>query len=487
MKPSRIIRADTLRIDPTAEKAAKLLTFVRAFRELAVNVAQEQWRLVFTTGKVAAFHPGDKALNLICGAAPVQMARAQVSEQIGGWLSNRANEFAEAVQNSTLEPAVKHQLHALNRASAIYRPGVFTMRGGIEIAPETRRLARNIMRAMMNRHRKPNLRNISPRLDVRVAQLQKPEKAFSADRWLKLKLIGQTAFFIPVFAHVHHLTRGGKDCAAVQIVSNEDGLGLRVFTDVAEPFAASKAAYQPERESLCIDFGLRTLFATDEGDLLGRDWLTRLRKYDAKLQPIAKAMQKAGKKPRESRRFRALAEDVRGFVKTEVNRVFNRLIEARKPAHLILEKLNFQNQNLSRRLNRILGNCGRAVIKAKLADLEERLGVTSEEVNPAWTSQECEVCHYVSKNNRNGDAFKCCCCGYKAHADVSASRKFRSRRSGQPGAVTARTKMGALAHLFARWSEWLTTQVRVDRGELLRRSSFGRLKGEQIASFVQKQ
>ena len=156
MKPSRIIRADTLRIDPTAEKAAKLLTFVRAFRELAGNVAQEQWRLVFTTGKVAAFHPGDKALNLICGAAPVQMARAQVSEQIGGWLSNRANEFAEAVQNSTLESAVKHQLHALNRASAIYRPGVFTMRGGIEIAPETRRLARNIMRAMMNRHRKPN-------------------------------------------------------------------------------------------------------------------------------------------------------------------------------------------------------------------------------------------------------------------------------------------------------------------------------------------
>jgi hypothetical protein len=47
--------------------------------------------------------------------------------------------------------------------------------------------------------------------------------------------------------------------------------------------------------------------------------------------------------------------------------------------------------------------------------------------------------------------------------------------------------MGALAHLFARWSEWLMTQVRVDRGELLRRSSFGRLKGEQIASFVQKQ
>lgn len=487
MKPHRIIRADTLRIDPNAEKTAKVLMFIRAYRRLAVKVGREQWRLVFTTGKPAAFYPGDKALNLICGAAPVQMARPQVAEQISGWLSNRANEFAKLVQNSTLAPAIKHQLHTLNRASAIYRPGVFTMRDGTGIAPETRRLARTIMRGIRNRHRQPNLRNISPRLDLRVAQLQKPTKASTADFWLRLRFIGQKAFCIPVFDHAFHRNRGGMDCTAVQFVTSPAGLGLRVFTDMTEPFAAAKAGYEPKCETLSLDFGLRTLFATDEGDFLGRDWLTKLRRYDAKLQPMARHMQRIGKKPRDSKRYRALVADLRGFVKTEINRVINRLIAMRRPAHLILEHLNFQNQNLSRRLNRLLGNCGRAIIKAKLADLEERLGVTSEEINPAWTSLECEGCHYVSKNNRNGDEFACLCCGHKAHADVHAARKFRSRRSGQPGAVTARTKMGALAQLSEQFGEWLKTQANgvrnssVRRGDLLKRSSFVRLKSDQIA------
>jgi putative transposase len=487
VKSSRIIRADTLRIDPNGEKVAKVLAFIRAYRKLAVCLGREQWRLVFETGKAAAFHPGNKTLNLFCGAAPVQMARPQVSEQISGWLSNRGNEFSSAVQTSTLPLLTKHQLHVLNRANAIYRPGLFTMRDGTVITPETRRLARSIMRGIMAKHRKPNLRNISPRLDVRVAQLQKAETAHHADFWLKLKFVGQKAAFLPVHDHPYRALRAAPLCRAVQLVTDANGLGLRVFSDVTESFAQNRAAYQPRTDVLCMDFGLRTLFATDEGDLLGRDWLTHLRRYDAKLQSIARHMQRIGRKPRDSKRFRAIVQDVRGFVKTEVNGIINRLIERRKPAHLVLEKLNFRNRTLSRRLNRILGNCGRTIIKAKCVDLEQRLGVTSEEINPAWTSLECEICHYVSKDNRNGDKFACLCCGHEAHADVHAARKFRSRRSGQPGAVTARTKMGALAELSQRFGEWLKTQAdgvrnsSVRRGDLLKRSAFVRLKSDQIA------
>ena len=45
-------------------------------------------------------------------------------------------------------------------------------------------------------------------------------------------------------------------------------------------------------------------------------------------------------------------------------------------------------------------NCGRSIIQAKLADLEDRFGITSTEVNPAYSSQSCNACGYVDKRNR---------------------------------------------------------------------------------------
>lgn len=74
------------------------------------------------------------------------------------------------------------------------------------------------------------------------------------------------------------------------------------------------------------------------------------------------------------------------WIRTEVGRVLNVLVAAKRPAALILERLNFQNPALSRRLNRIIQNCGRAVIRAKQAGLEDHYGITSKEVNPAYTS-----------------------------------------------------------------------------------------------------
>jgi putative transposase len=72
-----------------------------------------------------------------------------------------------------------------------------------------------------------------------------------------------------------------------------------------------------------------------------------------------------------------------------VGRVLNALVASRRPAALVLERLNFQNPALFRRLNRIIQNCDRAVIRANLADFQDRYGIVSEEVKPAYTSQTC--------------------------------------------------------------------------------------------------
>lgn len=99
-------------------------------------------------------------------------------------------------------------------------------------------------------------------------------------------------------------------------------------------------------------------------------------------------------------------------------------------AHLVLERLDFRGSGLSRRMNRLLTNCGRSVLRAKLKDLKERFGITFADVNPAYSSQTCSCCGHVSKTNRKAqDRFACGACGKIIHVDVNGSRNLAGGRS----------------------------------------------------------
>ncbi|OZB20378.1 MAG: hypothetical protein B7X55_00560 [Rhodobacterales bacterium 34-62-10] len=193
-----------------------------------------------------------------------------------------------------------------------------------------------------------------------------------------------------------------------------------------------KGAWRPLREELALDFGLSTMFATPDGDLLGRTWFDQLKKHDARINGLARRLQSQEIRPNRSRRYRARVTTFRGFIKAEIGRVLNRLIKMKRPAHIVVEKLDFTAPGLSRRLNRILARSGRKVIREKLKDFEERYGITHREVNPAYSSQTCSNSHcgHVAKANRKSQAqFACASCGHKIHADVNAARNLESGRS----------------------------------------------------------
>ena len=110
--------------------------------------------------------------------------------------------------------------------------------------------------------------------------------------------------------------------------------------------------------------------------------------------------------------------------------MLNRLVALKRPAHIVIEKLDFRAPGLSRRLNRILARSGRKVIREKLRDFEERYGITFAEVNPAYSSQTCSACGYVDKANRKSQSeFSCRGCGHEINADVNAARNLESGRS----------------------------------------------------------
>jgi putative transposase len=451
-------RTDLLASNLTTSKKEAVLVLLRAYRKGAVRLGREQWRLFFETGRFNKNFDEDKVtFAAVVGAANrVQMRRRQVVGQLQGWVSNRVNEFRDTVNRSTLDPATKHMLHTVNVLGAWFSRADVRMKDGVPIPGDVRKLARSIMRHCMDRHRRPNLARISMRLDHRSGSIARPVKATQDGKvawWIRLStMTPRKTIAVPLLGHDFHAERPGRVTNGIQVNERDGRLTFGVVTDMGEVCAASRAAYEGT-DVIALDFGLSTLFGTSEGQLLGQGWLKRLRRYDALITMIAASQQRAGKKPRQSKRYRALVDDVRGFLRTEVGRVLNRLVETRKPKELVLERLDFRHSDLSRRLNAILRNCGRSIIKAKLEDLEQRFGIASAEVNAAYSSQCCSRCGYVDKRNRRDQkAFRCLWCGHEKHADLNAAANIEARRA-RPNGWLFLGKDAVLAELVREFGE----------------------------------
>jgi Putative transposase DNA-binding domain len=65
--------------------------------------------------------------------------------------------------------------------------------------------------------------------------------------------------------------------------------------------------------------------------------------------------------------------------------------------------------------------------------MAEKQGLFTHMVNPAYTSQECKFCHYISINNRTKQEEFCCknpaCINHnvKVNADINAAQVIKSR------------------------------------------------------------
>jgi putative transposase len=390
------------------------------------------------------------SMKAALGAAEVQMVRDQVLGTLKSHISNRQNDFIVAVQCSSLSERkhdeLRHALFTINRTKAwfdVQRPLHIK---GKPISVEARLLARKIMSGVLKRHRRPSFNRIGMIVDERIAELTPATSSGRFTWWFKMKVGRGDTIQIPVSGHDHFNVRKGERKRSFQIIEGRETgkISIGVITDVSETFAFSRRDYASiASEPLALDFGLSTMFATDKGDLLGRGFLKKLTKLDTTISSIARHVQRAGQKPRSSKRYTRHVTRIRGFIETELNRVINRLIETRKPSKFNLERLNFQSPELSRRMNRILQNCGRSVLQTKLQSIKDEFGIETTEVVSAYTSQTCSCCGYVDKRNRKGQArFMCLWCGSTSHADVNAARnigseRFRSLPALRPGFRTA--------------------------------------------------
>lgn len=252
-------------------------------------------------------------------------------------------------------------------------------------------------------------------------------KTRNQDTPVVIKGVKGSTIDIPVFLDPYYTNRAENAIEVTNLyqLTIEDDERL-VIRRVLKEKAAEK--YREQGEDIGIDWGFNTLLSTSQGHLLGRDFGQRLREYDEKLIRLEQSLKDNGIPLKQSSRRRDLVKKVKGYINNEIGRVLNNL-STQDIRSLTSEQLDFRFGGLSRKMNRMLSKAGRKAFRNKLKDLEESHGIKIEEVNPAFTSQECSKCHFVFDKNRSGEVFECKFCGKKKHADLQASDNILLRRS----------------------------------------------------------
>ena len=366
------------------------------------------------------------------------MLRAVVG-QAASWTSNLKNRLRNAVMNCGTDDALRHQVLWINSMKAWllpYREQVALLQSQSKkksalssLSLEASRIMRRMVRNYLSRKRLPNPAFLSLQVNVNSAVLAPAIKSKSAwaQSWLRISTLERgKKVELPVMANPYADKYKGEIAQTYSLIKDQDGQWSmrKIQRREVQLWEAHKV------DRLAIDLGLRNLLSTNYGDIYGAGFIHKLARYDKQLMALQKGLQGAGEYRLAScRRYRVLVQRIRGFLKTEIQTNLTRLLDMRRPKVVVIERLLFAGQqgNLSRRMNRLMRRFGQQFFTKTLDELQGFYGFTVEEVNPAYTSQECNSCGFVHRGNRDGDRFKCLSCGHVAHADVNAAKNHHGR------------------------------------------------------------
>jgi IS605 OrfB family transposase len=142
-------------------------------------------------------------------------------------------------------------------------------------------------------------------------------------------------------------------------------------------------------------------------------------------------------------------------VRQEINRAVNLFFADHPQAEVVLEHLSVATMRFkAKRMNARLYASQLGYLYDQVQWAAAKRGVKVSLVNPAYSSQECPRCHFVSRANRPDQQTFCCrVCHHRAHADVNACINLLSRVADD--ALTAcQTFDQVKTLLLARHARW---------------------------------
>ncbi|MFE4424497.1 RNA-guided endonuclease InsQ/TnpB family protein [Streptomyces sp. NPDC056817] len=214
-------------------------------------------------------------------------------------------------------------------------------------------------------------------------------------------------------------------------------------------FLVDDRAAPPEQHAMPgiavgIDRGVKTAVVTSDGDFHGRPFITagesvRYRRLQQRLARSKRGSANRHKTIRAMGRIMSRVSDRRGDFCAQIAA----RIVARN-ALVVLEDLRIKNMsagasgtvaapghNVRQKagLNRAILDKGWHRLELAFTNAARYTGTRVVKVNPAYTSQRCSACGFVTEGNRESQAvFRCKApgCGYRDHADVNAAKNFKA-------------------------------------------------------------
>lgn len=213
----------------------------------------------------------------------------------------------------------------------------------------------------------------------------------------------------------------------------------------------------PDGTAIGVDVGVKQFIATSDGDLMppAMDFdrehakLARMQRALSRMQGPVRSQRKASKNwlkqsARVNRQSFKIACKRHHYIELATKRL------ASENQIVAIENLKVANMTKSAKgtaeapganvaaksgLNRAILQGGFGMFRTRLeAKVAARNGEVRA-VNPAYTSQTCNACGHVAKENRPDQAtFKCVACGHEDHADTNAAKNilFRALTGVEP-------------------------------------------------------
>jgi len=252
-----------------------------------------------------------------------------------------------------------------------------------------------------------NQPRVSERIPMRMSEntctLADTDEAIHAPMWIKIStLVSRKVVWLPLAGNPY--VKSANDVSK-GVHARKDKRGRGRF-EVVERKEWIVPELQPDAPRIGVDVGLNVVAATSDGRTFGASLKPKFDRLYERVRNLRANRQRQGFKE-NSPRLNRLEDKLTRMVKTITGEVANRLIKsAPEGTVFVIEDLDLRGCRGQKRF----------AYRALAHSLETK--APTLKVNPAYTSQTCPSCGYVSRRNRSGTDFVCRSCGRRSHADV---------------------------------------------------------------------
>ena len=303
----------------------------------------------------------------------------------------------------------------------------------------------------------PTLRQTCIQANINVVKLETSTDS-TFNYWLKISTLDKRhPIQIPVKLAEYHrqALKGHTINSSVQLNRREDGWWLTLTYDEVVIIQT-----EPDAPVIGIDVGIANFITTSDGKHYGtfngklRERHKRDREKRSRKAKLRACLKKKGVKKLPSTSSRSGQRLIR-HVRQSINRAVNECFAEHPDAQFTYEQLSVATMRYkARAMNAYLRASNLAHIPKQIAWDAAKRGIRATRVKSAYSSQECNVCHYTHRKNRpNQQTFCCQVCGIKAHADLNSARNIE-RRMGDLELQACKDKKEIKALLMRRHEAW---------------------------------